>query len=146
MEGSDTPLGFVGFAFAENAGDQVKILQVDGGDGCVEPTRDTIADESYPLSRTLYIYVNKAKISRNPAIKAFVDYYLSDSGSSTPSSRRATSSSRTTRSSATRSTWDSRGSAGAHRSDRHARRASSSGRDRARCRRPVPSATPTREG
>ena len=76
MEGSDTPLGFVGFAFAENAGDQVKILQVDGGDGCVEPTRDTIADESYPLSRTLYIYVNKAKITENPAVKAFVDYYL----------------------------------------------------------------------
>jgi phosphate transport system substrate-binding protein len=44
--GSDSPLGFVGFAFAENAGDQVKILQVDGGDGCIEPTRDTIADQS----------------------------------------------------------------------------------------------------
>ena len=59
--------------------DRVKILQVDGGDGCIEPTRDTIADQSYPLSRTLYIYVNKAKVS-DPAIKAFVDYYLSDSG------------------------------------------------------------------
>ena len=80
MEGSDTPLGFVGFAYAENAGDQVKILQVDGGDGCVAPTRDTIADASYPLSRTLYIYVNKAKITENPAVKAFVDYYLTDSG------------------------------------------------------------------
>jgi phosphate transport system substrate-binding protein len=80
MEGSDTPLGFVGFAFAENAGDQVKILQVDGGDGCVEPTRDTIADASYPLSRTLYIYVNKAKISESPAVKAFVDYYMTDTG------------------------------------------------------------------
>jgi phosphate transport system substrate-binding protein len=79
MEGSDTPLGFVGFAFAENAGDQVKILQVDEGSGCVAPTRDTIADQSYPLSRTLYIYVNKAKIS-DPAIKAFVDYYLGDTG------------------------------------------------------------------
>jgi phosphate transport system substrate-binding protein len=79
MEGSDSPLGFVGFAYAEGAADQVKILQVDGGDGCVEPTRDTIADASYPLSRTLYFYVNKAKIS-DPAIKAFVDYYLSDSG------------------------------------------------------------------
>ncbi|HEU5225223.1 MAG TPA: phosphate ABC transporter substrate-binding protein PstS family protein [Actinomycetota bacterium] len=79
MEGSDSPLGFVGFAYAEGAGDQVKILQVDGGDGCVAPDRDTIADASYPLSRTLYFYVNKAKIS-DPAIKAFVDYYLSDSG------------------------------------------------------------------
>ncbi|MET0800426.1 MAG: substrate-binding domain-containing protein, partial [Actinomycetota bacterium] len=80
MEGSDSPLGFVGFAYAEGAADQVKILQVDGGDGCIAPSRDTIADASYPLSRTLYIYVNKAKITENPAVKAFVDYYLTDTG------------------------------------------------------------------
>ena len=80
MEGSDSPLGFVGFAFAESAGDQVKILEVDGGDGCVAPSRDTIADGSYPLSRTLYIYVNKAKITETPAVKAFVDYYMTDTG------------------------------------------------------------------
>jgi phosphate transport system substrate-binding protein len=80
MEGSDSPLGFVGFAFAESAGDQVKVLEVDGGDGCVAPSRDTIADGSYPLSRTLYIYVNKAKITESPALKAFVDYYLTDTG------------------------------------------------------------------
>ena len=80
MEGSDSPLGFVGFAYAEGAADQVKVLQVDGGDGCIAPSRDTIADASYPLSRTLYIYVNKAKITENPAVKAFVDYYLTDTG------------------------------------------------------------------
>jgi phosphate transport system substrate-binding protein len=80
MEGSPSALGFVGFAYAEGAADQIKIIQVDGGDGCVEPTRDTIADGSYPLSRTLYIYVNKAKVSSNPAVKAFVDLYLSDDG------------------------------------------------------------------
>jgi phosphate transport system substrate-binding protein len=80
MEGSDTPLGFVGFAYAESAGESVKILEVDGGDGCVAPTRDTIADASYPLSRTLYIYVNKANMTDNPALIPFVDYYLSDAG------------------------------------------------------------------
>jgi len=80
MEGSDSPLGFVGFAYAEGAADQVKIIEVDDGDGCVAPTRDTIADASYPLSRTLYIYVNMARITENPAVKAFVDYYLTDTG------------------------------------------------------------------
>ena len=40
MEGSDSPLGFVGFAFAEHAADQVKILEVEGDGGCVAPTRD----------------------------------------------------------------------------------------------------------
>jgi phosphate transport system substrate-binding protein len=80
MEGSDSPLGFVGFAFAEGAADQVKIIQIDGGSGCVEPTRDTIADASYPLSRTLYIYVNKAKLAESPALQSFVDYYMTDTG------------------------------------------------------------------
>ena len=80
MEGSDSPLGFVGFAFAEGAGDQVKILEVDGGDGCIAPSRDTIADGSYPLSRTLCIYVNKGKLAESPALQAFVDYYVTDTG------------------------------------------------------------------
>jgi phosphate transport system substrate-binding protein len=80
MEGSDSPLGFVGFAFAESAGDQVKILEVDGGEGCVAPSRDTIADASYPLSRTLYIYVNKGKLAESPALQAYVDYYVTDTG------------------------------------------------------------------
>ena len=46
------------------------MFQVDGGDGCVAPGRDTIADGTYPLSRTLYIYVNKGKIAENPALQA----------------------------------------------------------------------------
>jgi phosphate transport system substrate-binding protein len=80
MEGSDSPLGFVGFAFAEGAAEQVKVLEVDGGDGCVAPSRDTIAGGSYPLSRTLYIYVNKGKLAESPALQAYVDYYVTDTG------------------------------------------------------------------
>jgi phosphate transport system substrate-binding protein len=80
MEGSPSALGFVGFAYAEQAADQIKIIEVDGGDGCVAPSRDTIADASYPLSRTLYIYVNTAKAAENPALSAFVDFYVSDDG------------------------------------------------------------------
>ncbi len=72
------PLGFVGFAYAQGAADQIKEIQIDGGSGCVAPTTDTIADGSYPLQRSLYIYVNKAKLADNPALKAYVDFYLSD--------------------------------------------------------------------
>ena len=60
MEGSPNAIGFVGFAFAENAGDAIKEVQIDAGDGCVDPSKDTIADGSYPLSRSLYIYPNVA--------------------------------------------------------------------------------------
>jgi phosphate transport system substrate-binding protein len=80
IAGSDTSLGWVGFAFADVNKDKVKSLEVDGGQGCVAPTPDTIASGEYPLSRPLFIYVNTEKEASNPAITAFVDYYLSDAG------------------------------------------------------------------
>ena len=80
IEGSDTSLGFVGFAFAEGAGSLVKEIQVDAGTGCVAPSIETIADGSYPLSRSLYIYVNTDKVAANPALKAYVDLYTSADG------------------------------------------------------------------
>ncbi len=78
--GTEGGLGFVGFSFAINAGDSVKLFQVDGGDGCVSPSEDTVIDGTYPLARSLYIYVNPNKIAENPALAPFVDYYLSDEG------------------------------------------------------------------
>jgi phosphate transport system substrate-binding protein len=80
MQGSPNAIGFVGFAFAEEAGDQVKEVAIDAGDGCVGPTADTIADGSYPLSRSLYIYPNIATAGDDEAVKAFVDYYLTPDG------------------------------------------------------------------
>lgn len=71
--------GWVGFAYAVNA-DGVKFLEVDGGDGCVAATPATIASGEYPVSRALYIYVNAGKARNNPALKAYVDFYMSDSG------------------------------------------------------------------
>jgi phosphate transport system substrate-binding protein len=107
MEGSTSALGFVGFAYAEGAADQIKIIQVDGGDGCVEPTRDTIADGSYPLSRTLYIYVNEERITSNPALKAFVDLYLSDDGLKSAVEQAGYVDLPDDQVEASRSTWDS---------------------------------------
>ncbi|HJU57538.1 MAG TPA: substrate-binding domain-containing protein [Actinomycetota bacterium] len=78
--GTEGGLGFVGFAFAENAGDSVKELQIDGGEDCVEPSADTVIDGSYPLSRSLFIYVNPNRLEENPALRPFVDFYLSDEG------------------------------------------------------------------
>ena len=77
MEGSPSALGFVGFAFAEEAGDAVKELEIDGGEGCVAPSPETISDGSYPLSRSLYIYVS-ADAAAKPEVSAYVDSYLSD--------------------------------------------------------------------
>lgn len=79
MEGSDSSFGWVGFAFAQEAGDQVKELQIAGDDGtCVAPSADTVVDGSYPLSRSLYLYVNAANAQDNPGLAAYVDYYVGD--------------------------------------------------------------------
>ncbi len=76
--GSPSSLGFVGFAFADQNADSVKTLEVDGGDGCVAPTPETIASNEYPISRDLFIYVNTARADANPAVVAFVDWLLTD--------------------------------------------------------------------
>lgn len=78
--GTEAGLGFVGFSFAENAGDTVKKFEIDGGDGCVEPSAENVINGSYPISRSLYIYVNPNRIEENPALAPFVDFYMSDDG------------------------------------------------------------------
>jgi phosphate binding protein len=83
IQGSDTSFGWVGFAFAKAAAD-VKILPIasEPGGECIAPTDETIADNSYPISRPLFIYVNKAKAEENPALAAYVDFYLGEGISS----------------------------------------------------------------
>lgn len=76
IQSDDASLGWVGFAHAANASN-VKLLEIDGGNGCVAATPDTIASGSYPISRSLYIYVNRDRAAQNPAIGAYVDHYMS---------------------------------------------------------------------
>ncbi|MFM8268220.1 MAG: substrate-binding domain-containing protein [Ilumatobacteraceae bacterium] len=80
IEGSDTSLGWVGYAFYKAEGDKMKGLAIDGGEGCVAPTDASIADGTYPFSRSLYIYVSLNAVAENPAVAAFVDLYLSAEG------------------------------------------------------------------
>jgi len=80
IAGSPTSLGWVGFAFAEENTDKIKELAVskDANGTCIAPSVETISDGSYPLSRSLYIYVNKAKAVANAAVVAYVDFYLAE--------------------------------------------------------------------
>jgi len=78
IEGTATSLGWVGFAFAEEQGNKIREIKVDGGKGCVEPSPATIGDGTYPLSRALYIYVNTKKLVDSPALQGYVDYYLAE--------------------------------------------------------------------
>jgi phosphate transport system substrate-binding protein len=76
IEGTAGSLGYVGFAFADSQKDKLKILAVDGGDGCVKPEMSTIADGSYkPLSRPLFMYLDSRSLKK-PELKAFIRFIL----------------------------------------------------------------------
>jgi len=69
-------LGYFGYAYyAENTG-KLKAVSVDGGKGPVSPSETTVKDGTYsPLSRPIFIYVNKISLAR-PEVKQFVEFYL----------------------------------------------------------------------
>ncbi|MGQ0668128.1 MAG: substrate-binding domain-containing protein [Actinomycetota bacterium] len=80
IAGAPASLGWVGYAFYEQNQDVVKAIAIDGGSGCVAPSPETIADGSYPLSRPLFIYPSLGSAAENPALVAFVDYYMTPDG------------------------------------------------------------------
>ncbi len=73
---SRTPgsLGVFGFSFLEQNLDTVKAETIDG----VAPSADTIADGSYPLARSLYIYVKKQHVGVTPNLEQFVAEFMSE--------------------------------------------------------------------
>ena len=77
---SEGSFGWVGFAFYEENLDRVRAFNIaaEPNGTCVEPTAESIASGEYPISRDLFIYVNKAKMEANPAVAAYVDFYLTD--------------------------------------------------------------------
>lgn len=76
VQGTTGAMGFFGLSYAEENPDAVKVLQVDGGNGCVVPSKKTVQDGSYsPLGRPLFIYVANASYTDKPQVKEFVDFY-----------------------------------------------------------------------
>ncbi|MGI8775344.1 MAG: phosphate ABC transporter substrate-binding protein PstS family protein [Actinomycetota bacterium] len=80
ITGSPTSLGWVGLAFYVQNEDAVKALEVEGGDGCVAPSADTVSSGEYPIARDLFIYVSADRLEGNEALSSFVDFYMSDDG------------------------------------------------------------------
>lgn len=77
IAGDKGSLGYFGYSYFVENSDILKMVAVDSGNGCVFPTDETINDGSYaPLSRPLFIYVNKESWA-NQEVKDFVDYYVS---------------------------------------------------------------------
>ncbi len=77
IAGDRGAVGFFGFSYYENNRDRLKLLAVDNGDGQpVKPSLETIRANTYrPLSRPLFLYVNKQAAER-PEVGAFVLFLL----------------------------------------------------------------------
>ena len=67
-------MGVFGYSFLDENRDKVKAASIGG----VRPTDVTIANGSYPLSRSLYIYVKKAHLKSTPGLREFLAEYMSD--------------------------------------------------------------------
>lgn len=77
MVGKPGSLGYFDFKFYTYSEEELIVLSVDAGDGCIAPTQETIASGDYPLARPLYLYLNAAALE-NPAVKAFAEFYFDD--------------------------------------------------------------------
>lgn len=70
-------LGIFGYSFLDQNYDKVQGAIVDG----VDPEFESIADGSYPVSRSLYMYVKKAHVGVIPGLEAFLAEFVADSTS-----------------------------------------------------------------
>lgn len=81
VAGDKNAMAYVGFNYYMENQDKVKIVPIDSGNGPITPSESTIADGKYaPLSRPLFLYVNKASYDTKPQVQAFVKFALSGKG------------------------------------------------------------------
>jgi phosphate transport system substrate-binding protein len=74
--GDVNALGYFGYAYYIENQDRLRAIGVDNGNGCVEPTPETVTSGQYaPLSRPLFIYVNRSDLAR-PEVAEFVRFYM----------------------------------------------------------------------
>jgi len=76
VSGDKGALGYFGYAYYIENEEDLKLLSIDGGNGCISPSSSTINEGTYsPLSRPMYIYVNNSELSR-PEVYEFLKFYL----------------------------------------------------------------------
>ena len=74
LEANPAALGVFGFSFLDQNADKVQGSLIES----VEPTFESIADKSYPISRPLYFYVKKAHVGVVPGIQGYLNEFTSE--------------------------------------------------------------------
>ncbi|MBE9179058.1 PstS family phosphate ABC transporter substrate-binding protein [Oculatella sp. LEGE 06141] len=80
---SENALGYFGLAYYEENADRLMAVPIDGGNGPVAPSAETVENESYPLARPIFIYIS-AEAAERPEVQAFVEFYLNNATTLVP--------------------------------------------------------------
>ena len=85
IAGGRYAVGYFGFAYFLEAGQNLKAVKVDNGEGCVEPTFDNALTGTYaPLSRPLFIYTRANFLQERPEVAAFLQFFLENTPTLVP--------------------------------------------------------------
>jgi phosphate transport system substrate-binding protein len=79
VSGTRGALGYLGLSYVEENEGKLKALQIDGGNGCVAPSTQTVQDDTYkPLGRPLFVYPSAEAVTR-PEVQEFLRFYIETS-------------------------------------------------------------------
>jgi phosphate transport system substrate-binding protein len=82
VSGGDGALGYFGLSYYEQNKSELKAVEIDGGDGCVAPTAETVQDGSYkPLSRELLAYAKVESLEEKLQVSEFLTFLLENQAS-----------------------------------------------------------------
>ena len=73
VEGDKGALGYFGYAYYLEQKDKLKALSING----ISPSDETVKNGTYkPLSRPLYLYINKKSFAEKAQVKSFIQFYI----------------------------------------------------------------------
>jgi phosphate transport system substrate-binding protein len=77
VSGGKGALGYIGLSYVEQNKGKLKAVPVDGGDGCVAPSVETVQDGSYkPLSRPLLVYARPDTLQDRLEVTEFLTFLI----------------------------------------------------------------------
>lgn len=74
IEGSPNAIGFFGYAYYDEAGDALKILDIEG----VTANTANVDNGTYPLARPLFMYSDATIMQEKPQVAAWLAYVLNN--------------------------------------------------------------------
>ncbi len=86
-------LGYFGLAYFTENKEKLKLIAIDdkndeNGKGPILASDETVMNGTYqPLSRPLFIYINKNNTDSNPSLDSFVNFYIDNAGELVPDAK-----------------------------------------------------------